>query len=76
MWLFFYWLLVEQWNVAICVYYDTIRTVHVPDTAIVLGSASSFLFELFHMFADLKLHLGKHKLVIAEFHCFFLSYNV
>jgi len=35
-------------------YYDTIRIVHVADTAIVLGSASSFLCELFHMFTDLK----------------------
>ena len=67
---------VEQWNFVICIYYDTIRydrmIVHVADTAIELHSASSFLCELFHMFADLKLRLGRYKLVIAKFHCFFL----
>ena len=70
-------LLLALWNSGILLFaFTTIRydrmIVHVADTAIELHSASSFLWELFHMFADLKLRLGRYKLVIAKFHCFFL----
>ena len=47
--------------------------VHIADTVTALGSASSFLCELFHMFADLRLRLDKSKQVIAKFHFFFFS---
>ena len=49
---------VEQWNVAIWTYYDIMTIMHLANT-IMSGSVSSFLCELFHMFANLRIRLGK-----------------
>lgn len=49
---------VEQWSVTIWTYYDIMTIVHLANT-IMSGSVSSFRCELFHMFADLRIRLGK-----------------